>query len=131
MHHGWHNAGIGICSAVRNYGSGVGVMINAKIILASAALFAAPASAQSLEPADAMMNLIKMETANQYCGLTPPRSAVERYVKIVMPLMKVDANTFVQSVRSAAGELGANYERNGSLPGFCANVGAIYGRYGK
>lgn len=26
MHHGWHNAGIGICSAVRNYGSGVGVM---------------------------------------------------------------------------------------------------------
>ena len=106
-------------------------MLNAKIILASAALFAAPASAQAIEPVDAMMNLIKMETANQYCGLTPPREAVERYVSIVMPLMKVDANTFVQSVRRAAGELGANMHQNGSLPGFCANVGAIYGRYGK
>lgn len=106
-------------------------MINAKIIMASAALFAAPASAQALEPADAMMNLIKIETANQYCGLTPPRSAVERYVNILMPLMKVDANTFVQSVRSAARDMGAIYARNGSLPGFCANVGAIYGRYGK
>ncbi len=26
MHHGWRNAGIGICSSVRNYGRGVGVM---------------------------------------------------------------------------------------------------------
>lgn len=26
MHHGWYNAGIGICSSVRNYGSGVSVM---------------------------------------------------------------------------------------------------------
>jgi len=106
-------------------------MLNAKIILASAALYAAPASAQALEPMDAMMNLIKMETANQYCGLTPPRSAVERYVSIVMPLMKVDENTFVQSVRRAAMEQGSIYQRNGSLPGFCANMGKIYGRYGK
>lgn len=26
MHHGWYNAGISICSTVRNYGSWVGVM---------------------------------------------------------------------------------------------------------
>lgn len=33
MHHGRRNAGIGICSAVRNYGSGVGVMGHAEIVM--------------------------------------------------------------------------------------------------
>lgn len=33
MHHGWYNAGIGICSSVRNYGRGVGVMSNAQIVM--------------------------------------------------------------------------------------------------
>jgi hypothetical protein len=106
-------------------------MINAKIILASAALFAAPASAQAMEPVDAMAHLIKIAVAHQYCGVKVGEKVILKYVKVVQPLLKVDDITFVQSVADAAYQQGQVYAQNGSLPGFCANVGAIYGRYGK
>lgn len=106
-------------------------MINAKIIMASAALFAAPASANAMEPVDALMGIIRMETANQYCGLPLQEAALRELVTIVAPHVKSTPQQFTESVRRAAVELGANMQQNGSLPGFCANVGAIYGRYGK
>ncbi|AEY69671.1 hypothetical protein V19_02 [Brucella phage V_19] len=106
-------------------------MINAKIILASAALFAAPASAQALEPVDALTGIIRMEVARQYCGLPLPEDALRELVGVVAPYIKKTPQEFTESVRRAAMEQGSIYQRNGSLPGFCANVGAIYGRYGK
>lgn len=106
-------------------------MINAKIILASAALFAAPASAQAMEPADALMGIIRMETANQFCGLPHHEGALRELITIVAPYIKKTPQEFTDRVRRAAVELGANMQQNGSLPGFCANVGALYGRYGK
>lgn len=106
-------------------------MLNAKIFMFGAALFAAPASAQALEPVDAMMGIIRMETAKQFCGLPLHEPALRELVTIVSPYIKKTPEEFTESVRRAAGELGANMHRNGSLPGFCANIGAIYGRYGK
>lgn len=106
-------------------------MINAKIIMASAALFAAPASANAMEPVDALTGIIRMETARQFCGLPLQEGALRQLVEVVQPYFKISPQEFTESVRRAAGELGANMHQNGSLPGFCANVGAIYGRYGK
>lgn len=105
-------------------------MLNTKIIMASAALFAAPASAKAMEPVDALMGIIRMETANQFCGLPLQEGALRELVMIVTPYVKKTPQEFTESVQRAAREMGANYARNGSLPGFCANVGAIYGRYG-
>lgn len=102
-----------------------------KAILVSAAIFAAPASAKAMEPVDALMGLIKMETARQYCQLPPDVDTVNELVAVVAPHIKVSPEIFVQSIRNAAGQMGSEYARNGSLPGFCANVGRIYGRYGK
>lgn len=106
-------------------------MLNAKIILASAALFAAPASAQAMEPADALMGIIRMETARQFCGLPHQEGALRELVTVVTPYIKKTPQQFTESVRRAALELGTNMHQNGSLPSFCANVGALYGRYGK
>lgn len=100
-------------------------------ILASAALFAAPASANAMEPADALIGIIRMETANQFCGLPHQEAALRELITIVTPHLKLSSEEFVQRVRRAAGEMGANLQQNGSLHGFCANVGAIYGRYGR
>lgn len=102
-----------------------------KTIFVSAVLFAAPASAQAMEPADALMGIIRMETARQFCGLPLQEDALRELITIVAPYVKKTPQEFTESVRSAAGELGANMHQNGSLPGFCANVGAIYGRYGR
>lgn len=106
-------------------------MINVKIILASAALFAAPAAAQAIEPVDALTGIIRMETARQYCGLPLQEEALRELVGVVAPYIKKTPQEFTESVRRAAVELGANMNQSGSLPGFCANVGALYGRYGK
>jgi len=102
-----------------------------KSILVSAAIFSAPASAASLEPVDALMGLIRMETARQFCELAPDQGAINELVNVVAPHVKVSPESFVQSIRNAAASMGEEYARNGSLPGFCANVGRIYGRYGK
>jgi len=102
-----------------------------KALFVSAAIFAAPASANAMEPVDALMGLIRMETARQFCDLAPDQGAINELVNVVAPHVKVSPESFVQSVRNAAASMGAEYARNGSLPGFCANVGRIYGRYGK
>lgn len=106
-------------------------MINAKIILASAALFAAPASAKVMEPIDAINGLINMSMASKFCGLPIPQEEMVQYMMIVEPLLKKPLHEFAKSVSAAADDLGAQYARNGSLPRFCAEVGALYGRYGK
>ncbi|QIC52906.1 hypothetical protein [Brucella phage EF4] len=72
-----------------------------------------------------------MEVARQYCGLPLPEDALRELVGVVAPYIKKTPQEFTESVRRAAMEQGSIYQRNGSLPGFCANVGAIYGRYGK
>lgn len=100
------------------------------IILASA-LLAAPASAKAMEPVDAVAKLIMFEVARQYCGFVVPYNVRLEYVKVVQPLLRVSEISFVQSVRETGYAQGALYLQNGSLPGFCANVGRIYGRYGK
>ena len=102
-----------------------------KAMLVSAALLSAPASAKAMEPVDALMGLIRMETARQFCELAPDQGAINELVGVVAPHVKVSPESFVQSIRNAAGQMGQEYSRNGSLPGFCANVGRIYGRYGK
>lgn len=102
-----------------------------KAIVVSAALLSAPSYAQAMEPADALMTLIKIEVARQSCGLAPDRATVTELVEEVTPYIKVGPEQFVQSVRNAAGQMGQELQRNGSLPGFCANVGRIYGSYGK
>lgn len=102
-----------------------------KSVILASVLFAAPASANAMEPVDALTGIIRMETARQFCGLPLQEAALRELVMIVTPHLKLSSEEFVQSVRRAAGELGANMHQNGSLPGFCANVGAIYGRYGK
>lgn len=101
-----------------------------KIITVGAALFAAPAMAQSMAPEQALIGIIRMEAAKQFCGLPIHEGALRELVKIVVPYVKTTPQEFTESVRRAAGELGANMHRNGSLPGFCANVGTLYGRNG-
>jgi len=102
-----------------------------KALFVSAAILAAPASAQAMEPADALMTLIKIEVARQSCGLAPDRATVTELVEEVTPYVKVGPERFVQSIREAAASLGVEYDRNGTLGAFCANVGRIYGRFGK
>lgn len=106
-------------------------ILNAKIILASAAFFAAPASASAMEPADALMGIVRMETAKQFCGLPYQQEALKELLSVVLPHTKLSAQEFAGSVQRAGATLGYNLQQNGSLPGFCANVGAIYGRYGQ
>lgn len=102
-----------------------------KSVLLAAALFAAPNMANAMEPVDALTGIIRMETARQYCGLPLQEEALRELVEVVAPYIKKTPQEFTESVRRAAGELGANMNQNGSLPGFCANVGALYGRYGQ
>lgn len=101
-----------------------------KIITIGAALFAAPAMAQTMAPEQALIGIIRMEAAKQFCGLPMQRAALEELVAVVSPYVKTTPQEFTESIRRAAGDLGANMHRNGSLPGFCANVGTLYGRHG-
>lgn len=101
-----------------------------KTIMVSAAIFAAPASAHAMEPAAALTGIIKMETANQFCGLRPNEAALIAMVDVVMPHVKKTPQEFVDAVRRAAGELGTNYVNNGTIGVFCAEIGHLYGRNG-
>lgn len=102
-----------------------------KSVILASALFAAPASANAMEPADALMGIVRMETAKQFCGLPYQQEALKELLAIVLPHTKLSAQEFTGSVQRAGATLGYNLQQNGSLPGFCANVGAIYGRYGR
>lgn len=102
-----------------------------KTIMVSAAIFAAPAMAQSIKPADALMGIVRMETAKQFCGLQIDPKALMKLVDVVMPHVKKSPEEFVDAVRRAAGGLGASYVNNGTIGVFCAEVGRIYGRHGK
>lgn len=101
-----------------------------KTIMVSAAIFAAPAMAQSIKPVDALTGIIKMETASQFCGLRPNEAALIAMVDVVMPYVKKTPQEFVDAVRRTAGEWGANYVNNGTIGVFCAEIGHLYGRNG-
>lgn len=102
-----------------------------KAIMVSAAIFAAPASAQAMEPVAALNGIIKMEAAWQFCGLPINEGAVVKLADVVLPHVNKSPQEFVDAVRRAARELGANYVNNGTIGVFCAERGRIYGRYGK
>lgn len=102
-----------------------------KTIMVSAAIFAAPAMAQSIKPADALLGIVRMETAKQFCGLQIDPKALMDLVDIVMPHVKKSPQEFVEAVRRSAVDLGANYVNNGTIGVFCAEIGRIYGRHGK
>jgi hypothetical protein len=101
-----------------------------KTIMVSAAIFAAPAIAQSIKPIDALNGIIKMETASQFCGLRPNEAALIAMLDAVMPHVKKTPQEFADAIRRAAGELGTNYVNNGTIGVFCAEIGHLYGRNG-
>lgn len=105
--------------------------IFAKSILVGAALFAAPAMAQAMEPERALMGIARMETAEQFCGLPHRRDLLRELLMVVLPHVKLSTYEFTDSVRRAAKDMGEGLQATGSLPGFCASVGGIYGRYGR
>lgn len=102
-----------------------------KTIMVSAAIFAAPAMAQSIKPADALLGIVRMEAAWQFCGLPINEGAVVKLADIVLPHVNKSPQEFVDAIRRAARGLGANYVNNGTIGVFCAEVGHLYGRNGK
>lgn len=102
-----------------------------KILSASAVLFAAPAMAQSIKPANALMGIVRMEAAKQFCGLQIDQQTLMELVDIVTPHVKKTPQEFVEAVRRTAEDLGANHVNNGTIGVFCAEIGRIYGRHGK
>lgn len=101
-----------------------------KTIMVSAAIFAAPAMAQSIKPADALLGIVRMEAAKQFCGLQIDEKSLMELVDIVMPHVKKTPQEFVDAVRRAAAQLGTDYTNNGNLGWFCAEIGRIYERHG-
>lgn len=99
-----------------------------KILLASAAIFAAPAMAQAIKPIDALNGIIRMETAWQFCGLPLNEKALMELSEIVSPHVKTSAQEFVEAIRRAATEKGINHVQNGTVALFCTEISAIYRR---
>lgn len=129
LHNGWNYDGAGFRNSF--CGSSGGIKIMFKSILVGAALFAAPAMAQTMEPENALMGIVRMETAEQFCGLPHRRDLLRELLMVVLPHVKLSTDEFTDSVRRAAKDMGEGLQQTGSLPGFCASVGEIYGRYGR
>lgn len=102
-----------------------------KAITISAALFAAPAMAQSIEPERALIGMIRMQAAKQYCGIPIDPDVAAELMAVVLPHLKKSTDELVEAILSEGSNLGAQYVNNGTIGVFCAEIGRIYGRAGK
>lgn len=93
-----------------------------KSIVVASALMAAPAVAHdNNQITNALMVIVRIETANQFCGVKPDVELLTAAVNIVSPHISTTPQEFVDSVRRAAGQVGSEHVKNGTLGPFCAN----------
>lgn len=106
-------------------------MINAKVILASAALFAAPAMAQTSDDLTTVKALVNMVAVEQVCGLKIPVDALYDFVGRISPrLPNGSGEEFGKMVRQAGIARAQEIVNSGTANEFCFKAVQLYRKYG-
>ncbi len=96
-----------------------------KTVLAlSAFLAATPALAQDSSPTRALVNMI---VAEQFCGIDAPQAYVGPMGDRAVVETGLTMEQLTYTAYAAANEVGKQYAANGTLGGFCREIGRIYG----
>jgi len=86
---------------------------------------------KAMEPAEALVAIVRMETAQQFCNLPTPRDILLVLLKDVRPYVNMTDQQFVARVRHAANELGKAYNQIGTLYQFCSEMADTYAMAGR
>lgn len=106
-------------------------ILNAKIILASAALFSAPAMAQTGDDVQTVKALVNMVTAEKICGFPMRPDIVDRLLTPISSRIPPEkAREFGYRIRLAGEAQAEEMLSTGNYGGFCAGMADAYAKIG-